>query len=193
MITSTTTESQKRAGFTYGSFVDNRPDKGGETHTYRTIKLKDGKEWMAENFNFLMTMDKSLGFRNEYGDPEPQSRVGYGLFYTWDGIQAALPDGWRLPTVDEWKNLITQYGGGEQAYQALFTGGSSGLDLQMLSWRAGKDYIYSGFGELGFFWSGSEGNDTHFAACLEFENSTAKESIKYFRKDFYYTVRLIKK
>lgn len=188
----TTDPTKKRSGFTYGSLVDNRPDKSEFEFTYRTIKLKDGKEWMAENFNFLLTIDKSLGCGNDYTDPAPQSRVGYGLYYTWDGIQGALPAGWRLPTVDEWKALIQAYGGANDAYQALLNGGTSGMDLQLLSWRAGAHFTMSGVGELGYFWSGSEGRDKKAAALLKLEKSSKTAEIEYLMKDRYYSVRLIK-
>ena len=193
MAISPTDPSQKRAGFTYGSLVDNRPDRGGQTHIYRTIKLKDGNEWMAENFNFLMNLNKSLGFHNTRNDPNPADRVGYGLFYNWEGIQSALPDGWRLPSINEWQNLVSLYGGGTVAYQALLMGGSSGLDLQMLNWRVGRTYTCSEFGDLGYFWSGSEGDNTKFAALLHFKKDGQKVSTIYLAKETYFTVRLIKK
>lgn len=189
--------TKKRAGFTYGSLVDNRKDKGGATHTYRTIKLKDGKEWMAENFNFLMGNDsqgkpQTLGAQNDYDNPHPGNRKLLGLYYTWEAIQQALAEGWRLPTVDEWTNLIQVYGGTNNAYSALLNDGTSGLDLQLFSWRAGKDFLISGVGDLGFFWSGSEGDDTGYAALIKLEKDSSTTKIEYLGKDKYFNVRLIK-
>jgi len=191
-------ETEKRAGFTYGSLVDNRPDNSGFKFTYRSIRLKDGKEWMAENFNFLMSKTgddewQTLGSFNSYNNPAPQTRVGYGLYYTWDAIQAALPAGWRLPTVEEWQSLIQAYGGASNAYAALLNKGTSGIDLQLLSWRAGATYSMSGMGDLGYFWSGSEGRDTKVAACLHLKKDGKKAEILYLPKRHYHNVRLIKK
>ena len=32
----------------------------------------------------------------------------YGLLYTYDAALKALPDGWRLPTDEDWKKLETE-------------------------------------------------------------------------------------
>ncbi|MEM9548021.1 MAG: FISUMP domain-containing protein [Bacteroidota bacterium] len=182
----------KRPGFQYGSFTDNRPDKGGKSHTYRTIHLRDGNEWMAENFNFEMSLDKTLDNVGSY-DINPQRRKWYGLFYTWDAIHEVLPEGWRLPTVDEWTSLINAYGGEHQGYAALLNGGSSGLDLQLPGFRAGIEYNNSQVGTYGRYWTGSKDHaGNHGLVELKSEGQTAK--IMYISMNsFYHTVRLIKK
>ncbi len=184
---------KKRDGFTYGSLKDHDPDKRGLAIEYRTIKLKDGREWMAENFRFFISQEKSVTWHDEYGAPNPEKNQGYGLFYTWSSIQEVLPPGWRLPTVEEWKNLIQSYGGANAAYDALLIGGSSGMDLQLLSWRAGDHYTTSDqLGEEGFFWSGSEGDDNRAAALIKLEKSSGSTEIVYLMKSRFFNVRLIK-
>lgn len=184
---------KKRDGFTYGILKDKRPDKRGLSIDYRTIKLKDGREWMAENFRFFVSQEKSITWHDEYGSPNPEKNKGYGLFYNWDSIQELLPEGWRLPTIDEWKNLVHSYGGPNNAYEALVLGGSSGLDLQLLSWRAGDHYTTSEqLGEEGFFWSGSEGDDNRSAALIKLNKASQSTEVVYLMKYTFFTVRLIK-
>ena len=67
------------------------------------------------------------------------------------------------------------------------------MDLQLLSWRAGADYMMSGMGELGYFWSGSEGRDTNVAACINLKESGRTAEVLYLPKRQYFSVRLIKK
>ena len=184
---------KKRAGFNYGTLKDTTPDKRGLAIEYRTLQLKDGREWMAENFRFFISIEKSVIWHDFYGEPNPDENKGYGLFYTWDAIQGVLPLGWRLPTVDEWKTLIQSYGGANAAYEALLMGGTSGMDLQLLSWRAGAHYTTSDqIGDEGFFWTGSEGNDTRAAALIKLEKSSQTAKVIYLMKDRFYNVRLIK-
>ena len=73
-------------------------------NTYNTVAI--GTQcWMAENLNYAT--DNSWWYENngEYGDI-------YGRLYTWTAALTACPDGWHLPTDDEWTTL-TDYLGGE--------------------------------------------------------------------------------
>ncbi|MEM9549078.1 MAG: FISUMP domain-containing protein [Bacteroidota bacterium] len=182
-----------RDGFTYGTLQDDRPDQRGLTFSYRTLKLKDNREWMAENFTFYIAENKSITWNTEYGAPNATRNKGFGLFYTWEAIHEVLPTGWRLPTLDEWNNLFQSYGGPSSAFDALVRGGTSGMDLQLLSWRAGRQYLKSEqLGNEGCFWSDSEGRDNRAAAKILLDRPGNTIKIEYVMKDIFLNVRLIK-
>ena len=64
-------------------------------------------------------------------DNQPVNCKRYGRLYTWEGARKAcegLGPGWRLPSSQEWEELIQQNGGEKGAYQRLIKGGGTGFD-----------------------------------------------------------------
>jgi len=61
--------------------------------------MPDGKIWMLRNLNFV-TPDGSL-----------RADSFYGRLYSWQAAMGAVPDGWHLPTMDEWGYLAESVGG----------------------------------------------------------------------------------
>ena len=84
------------SNITYSSFTDSRDQK-----TYRTVTI-GGKKWMAENLNYATT--NSWCYKNGYC-------TEYGRLYDWISVQEACPSGWRLPTNEDWENLLQAVGG----------------------------------------------------------------------------------
>ena len=84
-------------------------DKDG--NSYHWVRLGD-LDWMAENlragtpFYEQMTADSS-GYLVQYGTLEEAVNMlnSYGNYYTYAQALENCPDGWRLPTDDDWKNL----------------------------------------------------------------------------------------
>ena len=54
--------------------------------------------WMAENLNFKT--DKSWCYGNK-----AENCNTYGRLYSWDAAVNACPEGWHLPSDDEWKQM----------------------------------------------------------------------------------------
>ena len=75
------------------TFTDNR-----DQHVYKTVKIGE-QVWFAEN----------LAFRASSGCWEYDDQISnlelYGYLYTWEAATKSCPDGWHLPTDDEWKEL----------------------------------------------------------------------------------------
>jgi uncharacterized protein (TIGR02145 family) len=81
-----------------GTFTDER-----DGQTYRTVKMPDGKVWMAENLRFKI--DGSWCYKN------CEDNCGkYGRLYDWNMAKLACPKGWHLPSNDEWRELVTVVG-----------------------------------------------------------------------------------
>ncbi len=136
----------------FGSFTDPRDDQ-----TYQTVKL-NGLVWMAENLNFdvgegCWIYEKIKGLLGLLGGKEKV--LGYGRLYTWEAAKNACPPGWRLPTDEEWNQLINSFGGSKEAYEALIEGGKTGFSARLGGWRnSGGSFLY--LGDDGFYWSATE-------------------------------------
>jgi len=93
------------------TFTDTRDKK-----TYKTVKIGT-QTWMAENLNYYGE-DGYLGLCYE---DEPRKKIRkpencrkYGRMYDWDEAMKACPNGWHLPSNEEWQTLV-DFAGGEDA------------------------------------------------------------------------------
>jgi uncharacterized protein (TIGR02145 family) len=81
------------------SFIDPRDGK-----KYRAVKI-GGKRWMAQNLNYD-TSNASWCYMKKSSFCDK-----YGRLYDWNTAKAVCPDGWRLPTSQEWESLGKAAGG----------------------------------------------------------------------------------
>ncbi len=168
----------------YGEMTDSRDNK-----TYKTVKIGD-QVWMAENLNY--DYNKGTAKSYCYRDKEANCDVT-GRLYTWAAaidsvalandadnpqtcgygenctlptvVQGVCPEGWHLPTYEEWQTLFTTVGGSSKAGTALKsqtgwksqTGDAADRDAYGFSaLPAGRNY--NGFNDAGYgayFWSAS--------------------------------------
>lgn len=113
--------------------------------------------WMTKNLD-LQVQDSWCY------DHDPSHCEKYGRLYTWKAAKkACYSKGMRLPTKEEWKILLDQYGGGyagsrndgEAAYLALQDGGDSEFNARLGGFR----YTSGSFADLevyGHFWAATE-------------------------------------
>ncbi|MCQ2050113.1 MAG: hypothetical protein MJZ22_03800 [Candidatus Saccharibacteria bacterium] len=93
-------EEKKRA--VMGSFKDPRDGK-----KYKTVKMPDGKTWMAENLNYKM---EGSSCYEDYA-----TNCGkYGRLYTWNAALKACPSGWRLPKKKDIEKMLAVVGTDDQ-------------------------------------------------------------------------------
>lgn len=105
----------------FGTFTDSRDGK-----EYKTVKLNKAT-WMAENLNYVPEKDSALHFCYEN---KAENCANYGRLYDWTtamaidriyrdsswsggdvGQRGICPNGWHLPSLREWENLINAVGG----------------------------------------------------------------------------------
>ena len=69
-----------------------------DNQTYQTVTLGD-QTWLAQNLNY--ETDDSWCFQDD-----PANCATYGRLYNWEAAMNACPDGWHLPSDQEWSTLI---------------------------------------------------------------------------------------
>ncbi|MEM6319404.1 MAG: FISUMP domain-containing protein [Bacteroidota bacterium] len=140
---------------TLGTFTDNR-----DGQTYKWVRLKDGKKWMAQNLKYQMTDTWCY-------DDESNNCATYGRLYSWEAAQKACPSGWRLPSDKEWRKMAKHYGGcdddaqdgGQAAYAALIQGGRSGFSALLGGYKFSTEDFYD-LDTRGYYWSSTERSAT---------------------------------
>jgi uncharacterized protein (TIGR02145 family) len=189
-------------------------DKDG--NTYKTVTI--GKQiWMAENLNVEH-------YRNGDAIPQVQDKeewdalttgawcyydnnsgngTTYGKLYNWYAVndpRGLTPDGWHVPTNDEWTKLTSFLGGVEVAgHEMKTTSGwdengngtnSSGFTAIPGGYRNHEGYFIN-IGRNALFWTSTEFNSTN----VWFRNVIGSIPDVYapnYAKDFGLSVRCIK-
>ena len=130
---------------------------------YKTIKIGN-QTWTAENMDVLM--DDSWCYEDKL-----ENCKKYGRLYKWDAAKAACPEGWRLPSKEDFEELFSVVG-------------SQSIAGKKLKSKAG--WKKSGNGEGGFFFKAlpggirldegkflNEGNYAYFWTSTEFGEGSA--------------------
>ncbi len=110
---------------------------GGQT--YKTVKI-GGQTWMAENLNYETAGSWCYNNSASYCDT-------YGRLYDWEAAMESCPDGWHLPSREEWSNLVNFAGGyltaGEKLKSAIGWDGTDDYGFNALP--GGYNYDEAGF------------------------------------------------
>lgn len=162
-----------------GEFTDPR-----DGNTYGWVRIGD-LEWMTSNLKYGEPYYSRT--YNLFGMPQKvQSHLletdfeadyeAYGNFYTWEEAREVCPEGWRLPTDEDWKNLERTLG--MSAGQADAEGWRGNREADLLRQGAegtgialplggevcdsdawGLTPYLSFVGEYGYYWSATEVED----------------------------------
>jgi uncharacterized protein (TIGR02145 family) len=148
----------------YGEMTDSR---GGVPKRYKTMTVvlsaQSGTEikktWMVENLDYDISGSYYYENNSNYGGD-------YGRLYTFEAAKQACPQGWHLPTHDDWMLLSHKFGGERFAGGFLKVGGISEFDAQF----GGRMYAqddYKSIGKYGSYW-GVAGLDSQTPVEYEF-------------------------
>lgn len=217
------------AGTGYGEIVSYRTLDGSVTDydgfEYSTVRLGN-QEWMASN---LRTTSFSNGERipktgtetkniedelnpvyqwpYQYHEEHPELLEDDGRLYTWYAVNDSrklCPEGWHIPSLDEWNEMLHHIGGDNPKTTDLrrfsYTTDPLNPDVtegsfraQLAGFRNASGLFQSGFNYGTYWWSSTTGasNENGFAVfCSPSENDPA--SIREKSKKDGYSVRCIK-
>jgi len=175
---------------TTGTFTDNRDGK-----TYKWIKI-GAQTWMAENLAF-----KTATGSWAYNDNENNVPV-YGRLYNWDTAVKVCPEGWHLPSDEEYKQLEMHLGmsraeadmvntwRGSPVGTMLKIGGQAGFDAPLAGRRTSSSF--ASLGSQAYLWSSTEStSDLAWRRCLYITYSTVGRWDT-FPKYYGFSVRCVK-
>lgn len=141
-------------------FTDSR-----DGQVYKTVTIGT-QTWFAENLNF------DTGDTNAqcYDEDEINCFI-YGKLYEGATAQTVCPEGWHLPSVEEYQTLIDYLGGIEAAYVFLAPfaeqqGESIGFNML----PAGRYFAnWVDVGEMGYYYTSTPGGYPNSYRILEFD------------------------
>lgn len=192
-----------------GTFTDIR-----DGHLYTLIKIGE-QTWMAENLSYLPCVNRVSESQFDgkcyyvYGydgndltkATEEMSFRKYGVLYNFDAAKESCPDGWHLPSDDEWKELEMFLGMENEAdVREWRPEGEVGKKLKSTTeWKDnnGTNEVgfnalpagcrgYNGFESLGYcayFWTASPaGGDNGWrrGLCIDEDGTCREEDRRYF-------------
>jgi uncharacterized protein (TIGR02145 family) len=202
-----------------GTFTDSR-----DGHIYHWIKIGT-QIWMVENLSFLPAVSPSREgsqakpFYYVYGyngvNIDDAKAIGnyktFGVLYNWIAAKNACPDGWHLPTDQEWEQLEIELGISPAQANIIGTrGAESGAKMKTIKdwYKSGNGTNTSGFSALpgggrygdgsfgnkdcnGYWWSASEYDGTFsWGRGLGYDHSEIYKGVNY--KEDGFSVRCIK-
>ena len=192
-----------------GTFTDNRDGR-----IYKWVQIGN-QVWMAENLAYIPFVCPAeevcgiwVAFYNGNDISEAKSTdyyQTYGCLYDWTNAKQVCPEGWHLPSIDEWFEMLNYLGGSSIAGDKLretsrehwsdyllitsttnesgFTAFAGGYASQV--WMIG----YHGMGSHAYFWT-SDG-DVNFADYYLIDNTPVVKK-GYDEIIFGYSIRCIR-
>jgi len=162
---------------------------GGQS--YNTVII-GGKRWMAENLNFITSNSWCYQIN-------PDHCAVYGRLYTWDAAISVCPSSWRLPTRDDWNDLVSITGnnaGTKLKSKAGWDSGGNGTDVFGFSALPGGLYngnatiVFANMTFRGYWWSNTESGGTRaWQQTIDFSRDDVQEINGF--KDYGYSVRCL--
>ncbi|MDR2582032.1 MAG: fibrobacter succinogenes major paralogous domain-containing protein [Fibromonadaceae bacterium] len=144
------------------NFTDSRDGK-----VYKTVKIGN-QIWMAENLNYEAEGSKCY-------DNDSANGQKYGRLYNWESAKKACPEGWHLPSDEEWGTLMkyvnSSYSLGADVCEGAGTklkatsgwqyydGDRNGKDkygFSALPGGYGYNNVFKFVGTHGYWWSATE-------------------------------------
>jgi len=180
----------------FGTFTDSRDKK-----SYRTVTIGN-QTWFGYNLNYKCTDSWC------YNDSADYCKT-YGRLYTQTAARTACPNGWHLPSADEWQTLINRLGGKTLAGNYLKEAGSdhwkganetatnaSGFKALPAGYRDALSNRFYKEGEESVFWSSSKTNNSDnysWSFFLEYSSGSAfTDNITLSNNKNGYSVRCLK-
>ncbi len=126
---------------TQGSFIDSRDQ---QQYTLLTI---GSQQWLKENLRFVPS---GKGIRSSGG------------YYSASELKSVCPEGFRSPSVEEWKELIQQMPGKRNSRKGRLVAVASLQEFGLqLGGQERMDSVYLS-NQMGFYWTSSDTLKTYY-------------------------------
>lgn len=143
---------------TSDNFIDKRDGK-----SYATVKIGN-QIWMAKNLAYKPDKGEHIDYASYNYDENNVDTYGY--LYNWDMAKKACPEGWHLPSDEEWKTLEIHLGmsitsadsigwRGTNEGEKLIENGSSCFNALFAGAKLDAD-AYRELGKTAYFWCSTE-------------------------------------
>ncbi|MBS0011357.1 MAG: hypothetical protein KFF49_08095 [Bacteroidales bacterium] len=193
-----------------GTFTDTRDNK-----EYKWVRIGD-QVWMAENLTYLPSVSPSSG--GSYTDPyyyvygyegsnlsEAKATDNfntYGVLYNWPAAMVSCPDGWHLPTDEEWTELNDYLGGesvaggklketGTSHWESPNYGASNETGFTALPGGVRGNGNFDSLDQYGNWWSATENyTDCAWGTSMAYFNSSVYRS--FYIKQFGFSLRCLR-
>ena len=179
----------------WNRFVPSRVTDSRDGKTYKAVTIGN-QTWMAENLNYDVDYK-----RNSFCYKDSTKYCAkYGHLYTWDAAMEACPNGWHLPSEDEFNTLFAAVGGQSVAAKMLksSSGWQSGNGLNSYAFSAlpvGRRYPDDGRyylnGYAAYFWTSTK-NPGYGANFIYMDARRDEPDIDYSSYSLAYSVRCVK-
>ncbi len=208
-------------GTGYGSTISFKTKQGftdtRDGNIYQTVTIGD-QVWMAENLRYLPSVVESdtgsdtIAFYYVYGyegtnvnaAKATEEYTTYGVLYNWSAACISCPQGWHLPSDEEWTQLIDYLGGENVAGGKLKETGTThwyspniGATNETGFTALPGGYCRSRFGSFfhigsnGFWWSSTDASYST-VQCLIMFHSNSRVERSFSNKSSGLSVRCIK-
>ncbi|HTV44605.1 MAG TPA: FISUMP domain-containing protein [Stellaceae bacterium] len=127
-------------------------DKAGRAYP---VALLGDTLWMTENYAY------AAHGSYDYGSPTEDAQ--FGRLYEWESAVANAPDGWSVPTPEDWTSLLNRFGSAGAAYGQLIQGGDAGFNA-VLGGYADDGGNPSGTYARGVYWTARSPNTAQFVS-----------------------------
>ncbi|MCY1719938.1 hypothetical protein OU798_06260 [Prolixibacteraceae bacterium Z1-6] len=167
---------------------------------YRFAEI-NGMEWMADNYNYALSPGEGSWY---YGQIErgvvhsghaletEEERKYYGRLYSWHAANYQAPDGWRLPSAEEFSELVNSLGGPLYALGDILEGGETGLELNLAGYiekSSSADPAYRNVSiqldNYGLFWFKDYSETYRYASMVEVSPGASQPTLSSLPVDFY--------
>jgi uncharacterized protein (TIGR02145 family) len=157
--------------------------------SYRFAEV-NGLEWMADNYNYAVEPGYGSWY---YGHGErsiimeghalenEEERKYYGRLYDWHTAYNYAPEGWRLPSYEEFSAMLAALGGPLYADKRIKEGGDTGLELSYAGYYNLDDpsdpafrNVFKGQDISGVYWLDQYIESNGYAAIFEVTAITDK-------------------
>jgi uncharacterized protein (TIGR02145 family) len=150
---------------------------------YETVEIGI-QVWMKRNLN--IEADSSFCYKNL-----AENCSIFGRLYNWETALTVCPEGFRLPSDDDWSMLTETTGGLDVAGYRLMAGGDTDFDVLLGgNYNASSD-IFSYQFRCAYFWTSTSFSETA-AWMRHFENEKTNINRSTVKKQYYFSVRCIR-